>query len=80
MPSVVDQKPTTGTRAIEGGVGVALGVETAVGIGVGVVEGVGTGALVGGSTGVGPQASAMQTIATVAIHDRGIRDAGTDRA
>ena len=78
MPAVVDQKPTTGTRAIEDGVGVGafvcLGwdVDDAVVVAVDV----GSGSAISDRC-VGAQDITMAAIATTLIHDRAIRDLRT---
>ena len=78
-PAAVDQKPTTGTRAIGGGVGVRVGVATFVGFGSGVADGIGCEAVVGfgwggGDACVGAQDVTMAAIAATPIHGRAIRD------
>jgi hypothetical protein len=75
MPAVADQKPTTGTRAIEDGVGVAAFVW----FGSGVADGLGVEAVVGFGSGigdgcVGAQDATMAAIAAAPIHGRAIRD------
>jgi len=79
MPAVVEQKPTTGTRAIEAGVGVRVEVAALVGSGSGVDDGLGVGAVGGFDPGiedgcVGAQDITMATIAATPIHRRAIRD------
>jgi hypothetical protein len=75
MPAAVDQNPTTGTRAIEGGVGVG----TFVGFGPRVADGLGVEAVVGFGSGIGDGCVGAQDITTAAIaaapiHGQAIRD------
>lgn len=78
MPAVADQKPTTGTRAIEGGVGMGTlaglnwGVDDAGVVVVGVGFGLGT-----GDGCVGAQDITMAAITTTAVHGRAILDLRT---
>lgn len=79
MPAVVDQKPTTGTRAIGDGDGVRVGVAAIVGFGSGVADGLGCEAVVGFGSGVGDgcvgaQDITMAATAATPIHGRAIRD------
>jgi hypothetical protein len=74
MPAVGDQNPTTGTRAIERGVGVGtfVGLDWGVDDAVVVAVGVGFGSGVGDGC-VGAQDVTMVAIATTPIHRRAMR-------
>ena len=80
-PVVADQKPTTGTSAIAGGVGIGVAVAVTVirlgscveGASVGVVATVGTGSD-GGDGGVGAQDTRIAAIAAAPMDRRAFRD------
>jgi hypothetical protein len=77
MPVVVDQKPTTGTRAVEDGV--RVGVAAFDRSGPSLDDGAGVEAVVRFASGIGDGCAGahditMATIAATPIHGRAIRD------